>query len=101
MDIDTNQAFLFHIQGKAGTETEGIDLTVTVIGNGSTTITGLPTGEYTVTELTDWSWRYENDTAQREITLEYNNGSNELIYDNTRTHGKWLDGNAVKDNLYH
>ena len=98
--IDANQAFLFRIRGKAGTDTGEIDLTVTVVGNGSTTVTGLPTGDYTVTELTDWSWRYENDTAQREITLEYNNRANELIYDNSRQHDKWLDGNAVSDNRF-
>lgn len=98
--IDADQVFIFHIKGKEGTDTADIDLKVTVIGNSSTTITGLPTGEYTVTELTDWSWRYENDTAQRQITLEYNENGTELIFDNSREEGKWLDGNAVKDNLF-
>ena len=27
-------------------------------GNGKTTVTDLPVGSYTVTEKTDWSWRY-------------------------------------------
>lgn len=97
---DTDQAFVFRIQGKAGTETAGVDLTVTVMGNGSVTVTKLPTGDYTVTELTDWSWRYENGTAQREITLTYNDGANEMVFDNSRENGKWLDGNAVKDNRF-
>ena len=89
--IDANQVFLFTIQGKEGTDTAGVNLTVTVVGNGSVTVTKLPTGDYTVTELSDWSWRYENSTAQREITLEYTEGTNELVYDNSREHGKWLD----------
>lgn len=97
---DANQTFLFHIKGKEGTETEGIDLTVAIVGNSSLTVTKLPTGEYTVTELTEWSWRYENDEAQREISLEYNGGSNELVYDNSRENGKWLDGNDVKNNQF-
>ena len=97
---DADQVFIFRIQGKADTETGGIDLTVTVAGNNSVTITKLPTGSYTVTELTDWSWRYENDAAKREVNLTYNNGTNEIIYDNSRENGKWLDGNAAMDNLF-
>ena len=100
MDVDTDQAFIFKIKGKEGTDTEKIDLTVTVIGNDSVTITKLPTGDYTVTEITDWSWRYENATAQREVTLHYQDDGHELIYSNTRENGKWLDGNAVKDNKF-
>lgn len=98
--IDSNQAFIFNIKGKAGTETENIDLTVTVVGNGSVTVTKLPTGNYTVTEICDWSWRYENATAQREVTLQYNENGNELVFDNSRENGKWLDGNAVKNNKF-
>ena len=97
---DADQVFIFRIQGKAGTETGGIDLTVTVAGNNSVTVTKLPTGSYTVTELTDWSWRYENDAAKREVNLTYNNGANKIIYDNSRENGKWLDGNAAKDNVF-
>ena len=98
--IDADQVFIFHIQGKPGTETAGVDLIVTVVGNDSVTITKLPTGIYTVTELADWSWRYENATASREINLTYNDGYTEIIFDNSRENGKWLDGNAVKDNLF-
>lgn len=98
--IDENQVFIFNIMGKENTETENVNLTVTVVGNGSVTITKLPVGQYTVTELNDWSWRYENSDAQREINLGYNNGSNEIVFDNNRESGKWLDGNAVKDNKF-
>ena len=98
--VDTDQVFLFRIKGKAGTETADIDLTVKVVGNSSVTVTKLPTGSYTVTELTDWSWRYENTTAQQDINLNYNEDGNEIVYDNSRENGKWLDGNAVKDNIF-
>lgn len=98
--IDVNQVFIFNVKGKEGTDTAGIDLMVTIVGNGSVTVTELPVGEYTVTELTDWSWRYENGSAKREVTLEYTDGVNELIFDNSREHGKWLDGNDVKNNLF-
>ncbi len=98
--IDEEQVFLFHIKGKENTDTENVDLTVTIIGDGSTVVTKLPTGEYTITELTDWSWRYENDAAVRQLTLEYNDGANEVVYDNRRESDRWLDGNAVKDGRF-
>ena len=98
--IDTDQVFIFNIKGKPDTDTEDIDLTVTVVGNDSVTVTKLPVGEYTVTELVDWSWRYDNALAQRELVLNYNDGANEIIFDNSRDNDKWLDGNAVKDNLF-
>lgn len=98
--IDGDQVFIFRVQGEAGTETEAVDLTVTVVGDDSVTITKLPTGCYTVTELTDWSWRYENSAAERKVNLTYNNGSNEMIYDNSRENGNWLDGNTLIDNQF-
>ncbi len=100
LNIDSNQAFIFNVKGKKGTDTEAIDLTVTVIGNDSVTITKLPVGDYTITEITDWSWRYENATAQREVNLQYQENGNEVIYNNSREQGKWLDGNAVKNNKF-
>ena len=45
---NADQVFIFNVKGKAGTESAGIDLTVTVVGNDSVTITKLPTGSYTV-----------------------------------------------------
>ena len=95
---DGPQAFLFRIVGKAGTDTAGIDLTVTVMDNGETTVADLPTGDYTVTRLTDWSWRYGNTDKTRDLTLAYSEEGTTLTYDNARVQGKWLDGNAVSTN---
>ena len=98
--VDADQVFIFHIKG-TDTNTEEIDLTVTVIGDSSVTITKLPVGNYTVTEMTDWSWRYENENAVQEVMLNYNGGAtNEMIFNNSRENGKWLDGNATKDNQF-
>lgn len=53
-EIDENQTFLFHVKGSpADPNTKDIDLTVTVHGNGQTTVTDLPVGDYTVTEETE------------------------------------------------
>lgn len=108
IDIDENQSFLFLVEG------EGMNLVVTVHGNGSTKINGLKVGsQYTVTELTDWSWRYGfktwsfvtdgNATASgvtndAEITLGLD--GNEITFTNTRDEDQWLDGDTYEDNLF-
>ena len=97
--IDTDQTFIFHIVGKAGTDTANVNLHVSVTGNNTVTVTALPVGVYTVTMKTDWSWRYENPFYQKEVRLTYS-GDNELVFDNDRENAKWLDGNAVKNNLF-
>lgn len=61
---DPNQSFLFRVQG------ENVDLVVSVQGSGSVTIDGLRQGQsYTVTELSDWSWRYDVSRKTDTITL--------------------------------
>lgn len=95
--IDENQTFLFHIQGIEDT-TKEIDLTVTVHGNGKTTITDLPVGKYRVTEMTGWSWRYTPAGNAQEITLAV--GGTTLPFANQRTKNKWLDGDSFHVNLF-
>ena len=79
--------------------TKDIDLTVTVHGNGKTTIAELPVGEYTVTELTDWSWRYRPKNGEQPITLDPD-VTNVLTFENERKDGQWLSGDAYNNNLY-
>lgn len=97
---DEGQIFLFRIKGKADTDTAAVDLRVTVVGNGSVTVTELPVGEYEICEETAWSWRYENDEAARALTLSYSSEGTTLVFDNRRESGKWLDGNAHRDNRF-
>lgn len=85
--LDENQTFLFHVTG------EGLDMTLTIHGNGNATISGLEVGKtYTVTQLTDWSWRYKTETAIKSITLT--TGEDKVTFPQTRPNTKWLDGNA-------
>lgn len=95
--IDENQTFLFHIQGIEA-KTEEINLTVTVHGNGKTTITDLPVGKYRVTEMTGWSWRYAPAGNAQEITLAV--GGTTLPFANQRAKNKWLDGDSFHVNLF-
>ena len=97
---DESQTFLFRILGVEGSETAGIDLTVAITGNGSVTVTQLPTGSYTVTELVSWAWRYNSTESIRDLSLEYSADGTTIIYETAREEGFWLDGNAANTNLF-
>lgn len=94
--IDENQSFVFDVTGADGTRITS----VVVTGSGSATVTGLPIGSsYTVTERTDWSWRYTpQDSAARQITLSADQSQNTVNFTNDRTNGSWLSGCAVRVN---
>lgn len=97
-DIDKDQTFIFRVVG-TDEFTSGIDITITVHGNGQTTIADLPVGQYKVTELADWSWRYDaNDGNEKTVTL--NQGTNETVFNNERNEWQWLDGDSYCDNLF-
>ena len=92
-DIDENQSFIFTVTGP-----NNFSAKVVIQGNGSVTIKGLKIGTYTVTEDTDWSWRYTPQKDKQEITLQPA-GKNEVTFINSRSKGKWLGGDAYKRNI--
>ena len=90
---DENQSFLFHISGG------DLEMDVVINGNGHVIINGLTVGQtYTVTENTDWSWRYT--PANREQTITIGTEGNSLTFANTRSISNWLNGNAWCDNRF-
>lgn len=99
-EIDENQTFLFHVKGSpADPNTKDVDLTVTIHGNGKTTVTDLPVGDYIITEETEWSWRYTPDgVADR--TFKAAIGGTNLVYQNSRTQTQWLDGDNYSVNHF-
>ena len=98
--VDENQTFIFLISG------EGVEMEVVVHGNSSVTVKGLKVGTYTVTELTDWSWRYTPDEAQKTVSqtdaqqAAANQTAHTVNFVNTRTNNKWLNGAAYCDNRW-
>ena len=107
--IDPNQTFIFNISGN------GLNLDVTVHrdneGNWKTKIDGLTVGEtYTITEKTDWSWRYDyKSVAMTNATLVENltNGATitlgldgTITFTNERGNEQWLDGDSWCDNRF-
>ena len=73
--------------------------TVVINGAGSVTIADLPIGEYTVTEDTNWSWRYT--CADASITKTISPSNNEFKFTNTFNPGsKWLTDTSYAKNLF-
>ena len=94
---------------------DGVDVTVTVHGNSAVTIDGLTIGKaYTVTELTEWSWRYGQqkftaatglsctapETGGITVTLTADENTNSVTCANTRTVPYWLDGDSFRINVF-
>lgn len=95
-DIDENQSFLFKVEG------EGFSTTVAIKGNTSVKITELKVGTYTVTEITDWSWRYTNKdyVKSADITPTKPDDVYTFNFANTRSITKWLGGDAYSKNVF-
>lgn len=92
-ESDKNLTFMFKVTGK------DVDMIVTVKGNGKVVIKDLEVGSYTVTEITDWSWRYEpvgGDTKSVDVVA----GGASVTFTNKRTNDKWLDDETSVDNIY-
>lgn len=99
-EIDENQTFLFHVKGSPkDPNTKDVDLTVTIHGNGKTTVTDLPVGDYIITEESGWSWRYTPQSGgERTITVRA--GGLTVQYQNDRTETQWLDGDNYRVNHF-
>lgn len=99
-EIDEKQTFLFHVKGSPkDPNTKDVDLTVTIHGNGKTTVTDLPVGDYIITEETGWSWRYTPQSgAERKVTVGV--GGLTVQYQNSRTQTQWLDGDNYSVNHF-
>lgn len=94
--MDANQSAVFTITG--GDLGDGLKVVLNQ-GNGFTvTIKGLKANtEYTVTEDNGWTWRYENNTAQK-ITLNVDASKNTVTFTNKLSNSYWLSGGAYCDN---
>lgn len=99
-EIDEKQTFLFHVKGSPkDPNTKDVDLTVTIHGNGKTTVTDLPVGDYIITEESGWSWRYTPQSgAEGKVTVGV--GGLTVQYQNDRTQTQWLDGDNYSVNHF-
>lgn len=103
--IDENQTYIYRVRGDDA-HTKLIDLTVAIHGDGQATVKNLPSGEYKVTQVNAWSWRYTPEqTAERSVTLNAN--GTVVEYTQKRAHEgdagskwKWLNGQHWIDNRW-
>ena len=103
--IDENQTYIYRVCG-ADAHTKLVDLTVAIHGDGQATVKNLPSGEYKVTQVNTWSWRYTPEqTAERSVTLNAN--GTVVEYTQKRAHEgdagnkwKWLNGQHWIDNRW-
>lgn len=81
---------------------EGIDMLVPVVPGTQVVIYDLPLGvTYTVTEITDWNWRYTADGATVQAatpTLEQPNCT--VSFHNVYTDDQWLSDTDVEPNTF-
>lgn len=105
--LDENQSFLFLVEGPTG------NYQVAIQGLGSKKITGLKLGDYKVTEITGWSFRYDIDSISIEPAAAYKsdvpdgkiveltkvNHDVKMIFTNRKTSDKWLSGESYAVNL--
>lgn len=105
--IDENQTYIYRVRGAdTDAHTKLIDLTVAIHGDGQATVKNLPSGQYKVTQVNAWSWRYTPDqTAERSVTLNAN--GTVVEYTQNRAHEgdagnkwKWLNGQHWIDNRW-
>lgn len=103
-DIDENQTYIYRVRSTEP-HTKLVDLTVAIHGDGQATVKNLPSGEYKVTQVNTWSWRYTPEqTAEQSVTLDANKT---VAYTQKRAHEvdggnkwKWLNGQHWIDNRW-
>lgn len=90
--IDADQSFIFEITGP-----DNYKQTLVIKGNGTATVKDLQVGDYTVTELSSWSWRYK---AEAKIVSLQPGVTNAITIDNSRIISRWLSSDAYSENIF-
>ena len=92
--VDPNQVFTFRVVSQS----EGIDMLVHVQGEGHVTIHGLPKGDYTVTEQTEWSWRYTPES--KAISVSVSAATQEITFTNRYSNNAWINAMHAISNRF-
>lgn len=96
-EVQSNETFLFRVTG--GSESKQIDMVVSVTGNDSAAIRCIPHGTYTITEMGDWSWKYEIP-ASAETTIAEGNYHASVEFTNTQNDSRFLGDEAMVHNKF-
>lgn len=103
---DSDQSFIFKVSfpGIATDDGEVLlsaDYNVLIVGTGSRTIVGLPVGTYTVSEDTNWSWRYTlEESTNNPAVLSAESSTATVTMTNSLNNEFWLSDEAVATNVF-
>lgn len=89
-----NQTFIFHISGN------GVEMDVTISREGSVTVYDLPLGEYTVAEISEWSWRYNSGSTSQTTEISTSIPDPSVIFTHSYRENKWLNFFTYKLNQF-
>ncbi|MCH5156808.1 MAG: hypothetical protein J1G02_02895 [Clostridiales bacterium] len=98
----SNESFLFKI-----TNENGVSMTVSVKGGGKTYVC-VPLGKYTIEEISDWSWRYENGISGNEaiVAVEITalnatkDAAAKVTYSHASNNKGWLGGENSNSSFF-
>ena len=101
-DAEPGQSFVYHVSGTTKEGGQKIDFYVTLTcgpdGTGSCEIQEVLLGDYTITEIQDWSWRYNENASQ---TIDHNGGTETVKFGGTEQHHNWLSDLAeIAKNIF-
>lgn len=101
---EDQESAIFKVEGD--NQTWYVAINANASGTGSVTLTGLKVGDYTVTELTDWTWRYgsstlTSDNKNDDGTFKVNGGQMTTVTCANSDHNdKWLGGDNYANNVF-
>ena len=101
---EDQESAIFKVEGD--NQTWYVAINANANGTGSVTLTGLKVGNYTVTELTGWTWRYgsstlTSDNKNTDGTFKVNGGQTTTVTcANSNHNDKWLGGDNYANNVF-
>lgn len=101
-DAEPGQSFVYHVSGTTKEGGQKVDFYVTLTcgpdGTGSCEIQEVLLGDYTITEIQDWSWRYDADASQ---TINHTGGVMTTSFGGNIDRHNWLSGLAeIAKNIF-
>lgn len=98
-NIDLNQTFVFKVQNNETNQT----MEVVITGEGKKTIKNLPMGNYTITEDTNWSWKYTPVNKDGVVVPSQTitaTGATTVTFENKNKGTNWLTSLAKALNVW-
>lgn len=91
-EMQQGETAIFQVTNADKSVTYTIPLTVNADGYASATIANLPlNSEWTVTELTDWTWRYTSKVVSASSTVTIDLDGETVTFNNELQNEQWLD----------